>query len=127
MLVLILSIDAQPVATIDTGSGIVHLSIRDILRLLAAQDNNVPSVAHRRRDAEPVIDFAPITVPEEKGLEMLMGGEFGRVSSKREPTMAEKHLSRSILDRRARQRPTSKEDMSSVRYVHDSDPPSSAG
>lgn len=59
--------------------------------------------------------FPPITTPQEAGLKLLMGGEFGRVGIEARSWKGSTDLSRVILSRRSRLRPTTKQDIANVR------------
>jgi WD repeat-containing protein 23 len=61
--------------------------------------------------------FPPITTPQEAGLKLLMGGEFGRVGIEARSCKGSTDVSRVILSRRSRLRPTPKQDITNVRAV----------
>lgn len=60
------------------------------------------------------MEFVPVTEPQDKGVELLYGGEFGRVSAKAENVEVESRLGRLLRHRRTQARPLCKEDLISV-------------
>ncbi len=56
-----------------------------------------------------------ITEPQKEGLELLLGGEFGRVMHQMKTRDGNRNVARSILNRGAISRPTYREDIASVR------------
>jgi hypothetical protein len=61
--------------------------------------------------------FPPVTTPQEAGLKLLMGGEFGRIGIQARAWKGNTDVSKVILSRRSRLRPTSKQDIANVRAV----------
>jgi hypothetical protein len=61
--------------------------------------------------------FPPVTTPQEAGLKLLMGGEFGRVGVEARSWKGNTDISKVILSGRSRLRPTSKQDIASVRTI----------
>jgi hypothetical protein len=109
--------DNRPIAAMNTGTETVQLTIRDILRILATDNSASVRFGRRRRPADhdlPALTFPPVTEPQERGQELLMGGEFGKLACKQERPGQETHLSRVLRDRGKRSRPMSKEDVISV-------------
>jgi WD repeat-containing protein 23 len=61
--------------------------------------------------------FPPHKEPQQLGVELLMGGEFGSVSSKIRSRRNKRNISRMMLDQSSRSRGViSRENMISVRY-----------
>ena len=58
--------------------------------------------------------FPPVTTPQEPGLKLLMGGEFGRVGVGARSWIGNTDVSKVILSRRCRLRPTPKQDIANV-------------
>ena len=61
--------------------------------------------------------FPPVTTPQEAGLKLLMGGEFGRIGIEARSWKGNTDVSKVILSRRSRLRPTPKQDITNVRAV----------
>jgi hypothetical protein len=61
--------------------------------------------------------FPPVTTPQEAGQRLLMGGEFGRVGVDASSRKGSSDVSKVIMSRRSRLRPTSKQDIASVSAV----------
>jgi hypothetical protein len=104
----------------NTGTGTVQLTIRDILRILATDNAASVRFGRRRRTAEddlPPLEFPAVTEPQERGQELLFGGEFGKLAAKQERPARETYLSRVLRSRGTRSRPMSKEDVISVCYT----------
>ena len=58
-----------------------------------------------------------ITEPQKEGLELLFGGEFGRILHQLKTRDGNKNVARSILSRGTSSRPTYREDLTSVRLL----------
>lgn len=56
-----------------------------------------------------------VTKPEKKGLELLFGGEFGRIQHQLRSRNSNRNVARMMLSRGTRPRPIRKEDIASVR------------
>jgi len=61
--------------------------------------------------------FPPVTTPQEAGLKLLMGGEFGRVGIEARSWKGSTDVSKVILSRGSKLRPTPKQDIANVRAV----------
>jgi len=59
--------------------------------------------------------FPPVTTPQEAGLKLLMGGEFGRVGVETQSWKGIADISKAILSRRSKLRQTPKQDIANVR------------
>lgn len=57
----------------------------------------------------------PHEEPQEAGVHLLIGGEFGRVRVKQDMRSQKHNVARQLLSRRTRLRPSPKEDITSVR------------
>ena len=62
--------------------------------------------------------FPPVTTPQEAGLKLLMGGEFGRVGVETQSWKGSADISRAILSRRSKLRQTPKQDIANVRAMY---------
>jgi WD repeat-containing protein 23 len=62
--------------------------------------------------------FAPVTAPQEAGLKLLMGGEFGRIGVEARSRKGSANFSKAILSRRSKLRQTPKQDITNVRAVY---------
>lgn len=60
--------------------------------------------------------FPEVTEPQEAGVKLMRGGEFGRLSSKTDPKNSVAYVSKLLRKRGTRLRPLYKEDITSVRY-----------
>lgn len=70
--------------------------------------------------AEPEKFYPTITEPQEKGLEMLMGGEFGRLSNKyyeQNPRRGPRNLARLVRERHIAKRRMPAADLASVSSI----------
>lgn len=63
--------------------------------------------------------FSPVTVPQEAGLKLLMGGEFGRIGVEALSRKGSANISKAILSSRSKLRPTPRQDITNVcaRYM----------
>lgn len=61
--------------------------------------------------------FPPVTTPQEAGLRLLKGGEFGRVGVEARSWKGSADISKAILSRRSKIRQTPKQDIANVRVV----------
>jgi hypothetical protein len=61
--------------------------------------------------------FPPVTAPQEAGLKLLMGGEFGRIGVDARSRSGSANFSRAILSSRSKLRQTPKQDITNVRAV----------
>jgi len=62
--------------------------------------------------------FPPVTTPQEAGLKLLMGGEFGRVGVETQSWKGSADISKAILSRRSKLRQTPKQDIANVRAMY---------
>ncbi len=63
--------------------------------------------------------FPPVTTPQEQGVKLLMGGEFGRIGvESRSRGEGSANFSRAILSGRSKLRQTPKQDITNVRAVY---------
>jgi hypothetical protein len=62
--------------------------------------------------------FPPVTAPQEAGLNLLMGGEFGRVGVEARSRKGSANFSKAILSSRSKLRQTHKQDITNVRGVY---------
>jgi hypothetical protein len=60
----------------------------------------------------------PVTTPQEAGLKLLMGGEFGRVGVEARSRKGSANFSKAILSSRSKLRQTPRQDITNVRAVH---------
>lgn len=58
--------------------------------------------------------FPPVTTPQEAGLKLLMGGEFGRVGVETQSWKGSADISKAILSRRSKLRQTPKQDIANT-------------
>ena len=58
--------------------------------------------------------FSPVTVPQEAGLKLLMGGEFGRIGVEALSRKGCANISKAILSSRSKLRPTPRQDITNV-------------
>jgi hypothetical protein len=63
-------------------------------------------------------EFAkPHKEPQAEGVQLIIGGEYGRVKSKIDTRAGSKNLAKYVLSRRSRLRPSPKEDVANVRIL----------
>lgn len=81
-------------------------------------DNEVEYGYWGRPHAKTPKWFPPVTEPQEPGLKLLMGGEFGRIGVQTRSRKGSASFAKSILSRRSKLRPIPKQDITSVRTVY---------
>ena len=59
--------------------------------------------------------FSPVTEPQEAGIRLLMGGEFGRIGVEAQSRKGSASFSKAILSSRSELRPTPRQDIANVR------------
>ena len=59
--------------------------------------------------------FSPVTEPQEAGIRLLMGGEFGRIGVEAQSRKGSANFSKVILSSRSKLRPTPRQDITNVR------------
>ena len=58
--------------------------------------------------------FTPVTAPQEAGLKLLVGGEFGRIGVETRSRRGSANVSEAILSSRSKLRPTPRQDITNV-------------
>jgi len=81
-------------------------------------DDDIESNYWGRPHARTPIWFPPVTEPQEEGVRLLMGGEFGRIGVESQSRIGRGNIANAILSRRCKLRQTPKQDISNVRAVY---------
>lgn len=109
--------------TIGSGTDSGEITYGDLVRFLRtgpswadgdeADDNGYSGHSHWNKQWYP-----PHTEPQKKGVELLMSGEFGRVSNKLRSNKGTRNISRLLLDRSCKPGVTPfREELTSVRFI----------